>query len=234
MKRLIVLSMLAAAALAQDQPKPSEATQKLVTLRYADPNQVRALLQRYPATINYPGSGRVVALRGTAKEIEVTEDAIKQLDVQPKNVELTVYFVIGTNQGNPTGNDIPQDVENVVAQLRKAFAFKNYRMLDALTIRTRSGIGAETTGVLDTSNVPRLTQFRIRGANVSEDGSMIRIDRLKAGLRIPTPGKEGTTYLDTGLETDVDVKVGQKVVVGRSSLAGPDTALFLVLSATVI
>jgi hypothetical protein len=31
----------------------------------------------------------------------------------------------------------------------------------------------------------------------------------------------------------VDVKEGQKLVVGRSSLNGPDTALFLVLIAKV-
>jgi hypothetical protein len=42
-------------------------------------------------------------------------------------------------------------------------------------------------------------------------------------------------YTDTGISTDVvDVKEGQKLVVGRSSLDGPEKALFLVLIAKVI
>lgn len=237
MKRLLIFAILAStAALAQDQPKQPERTQKLVTLRYADPVTVNALLQRFPVGISITSSSRTITLFGTPAGITAAEEAIKQLDVQPKNVELTVYFVVGSDQNQPTGAPpIPQDVESVVAQLRKTFAFKEYRMLDALTLRTRSGVGAETSGVLDRpGTVPRLTQFRIRAANVSEDGTAVRIDGLKAGLKIPTQGKDGTQYIDTGLNTDVDVKVGQKVVVGKSSLAGPDTALFLILSAQVI
>jgi hypothetical protein len=41
-------------------------------------------------------------------------------------------------------------------------------------------------------------------------------------------------YRDTGIDQDVDVKEGQKVVVGRSSLEGPEKALFLILTARVI
>jgi hypothetical protein len=82
----------------------------------------------------------------------------------------------------------------------------------------------------------RLTTFTINSANLEGDGNMIRLDRLHAGLRIPNGSdKNGSpSYLDTGISTDVvDVKEGQKLVVGRSSLNGPDTALFLVLIAKV-
>ncbi len=65
---------------------------------------------------------------------------------------------------------------------------------------------------------------------------MIRLDRLHAGLRIPhSDGKGGIAYTDTGLTTAVvDVKEGQKLVIGRSSLEGPSTALFLILIAKVV
>ncbi len=236
MRNLLVLAFLAVAAVAQEQPKPAPAEiQKLVTLRYADPNTVSALLRGYRANIRYPGSGRIIALSGSPEAVAVIEQAIKQLDVEPKNVEMTVYFVVGTEQSNTqAGNPIPEDIQNVVAQLKKTFAFKNYSLLDALTLRTRSGVAADTSGVISSpGSTPRLTQFRVRAANVSDDGASIRIDGLRAGLRNPVAGKDGTNYVDTGLNTDIDVKEGQKVVIGRSSLAGPDTALFLVLSARV-
>ena len=73
----------------------------------------------------------------------------------------------------------------------------------------------------------------------------IRIDRMHAGLRIPYTqnqcrSQDGDGHrpkrglLNSGIDQDVDVKVGQKVVVGRSSLEGPQQALFLILTATVI
>ena len=66
---------------------------------------------------------------------------------------------------------------------------------------------------------------------------------MHAGLRIPmgqrtTDTKSGTRtsvdYMNTGIDQDVDVKEGQKVVVGRASLEGPEKALFLILTARVV
>jgi hypothetical protein len=66
-------------------------------------------------------------------------------------------------------------------------------------------------------------------------------------LRIPYTRREGgadtksgantqrsVEFINSGIDQDVDVKEGQKVVVGRSSLEGPQQALFLVLKAHVI
>ena len=122
-------------------------------------------------------------------------------------------------------------------------------MLDVLTLRTRSGASAETSGILNAASPPRLSQFSIRSATVSEDGGTVRIDRMHAGLRIPLINRAAATaaanglavadigkveYRDTGIDQDVDVKEGQKVVVGRSSLEGPEKALFLILTARVV
>ena len=109
-------------------------------------------------------------------------------------------------------------------------------MLDVLTLRTRAGSGADTSGILNTGNPPKMSRFSIRNVTVSEDGTTIRIDRMHAGLKIPVtfPGGKGVEYTDSGIDQDVDVKEGQKVVVGRSSLEGPQKALFLILTAHVI
>jgi hypothetical protein len=46
--------------------------------------------------------------------------------------------------------------------------------------------------------------------------------------------QKSVEYINSGIDQDVDVKAGQKVVVGRSSLEGPQQALFLILTARVI
>ena len=100
---------------------------------------------------------------------------------------------------------------------------------------TRAGSAADTTGMISPagSSIPRMTQFSIRSASVSDDG-VIRIDRMHAGLRIPVPTGQKLEYMNTGIDQDIDVKEGQKVVVGRASLEGPDKALFLILTAKVV
>ena len=81
--------------------------------------------------------------------------------------------------------------------------------------------------------VPVTTNFTIRSAIVGTDET-IRIDSMRLGCRVPRPtGSGGLSYSDVGLSADVDIKQGQKVVVGRMSM-GQDSALFVVLTAQVV
>ncbi|HUI54005.1 MAG TPA: secretin N-terminal domain-containing protein [Bryobacteraceae bacterium] len=237
MKRiLLALLLMAAPALAQVGQDPNERIQKLVPVKYADANSFQNLLLNFGVEVRTDSRMKVVALSGPRSRVMTAEDAIKQLDVPSaaqKDVDLTVYFVVGSDQTNQPGSPIPSDLQSTVATLKSTFPFKNYVMLDVLSLRARSGVGASTTGQLTNG---RLTQFSVRSANLDGDGSIVRLDDLHAGLRIPNGvTKNGdTAYLNTGISTDVvDVKEGQKLVVGRSSLNGPDTALFLVLIAKV-
>ena len=234
MKRLILaLAVIAMPTLAQVGQDPSEHIQKLVTLKYADPQSVAGLLHDFGVELRVDNRMKVIALSGNRNRVTTAEDAIKQLDIPAaaqKDIDLTVYFVVGSDMTN-TGSPIPKELESTVATLKGAFPFKNYVMLDVLSLRSRSGASADASGQLTAG---RLTTFRVRSASLDGDGGMIRLDNLHAGLRVPIGTAEKTQYIDTGISTDVvDVKEGQKLVVGRSSLNGPDTALFLVLIAKV-
>ncbi|HJZ98149.1 MAG TPA: hypothetical protein VKE70_16680 [Candidatus Solibacter sp.] len=238
MKRLVLAALLAIPLLAQQK---DERTTKLVQLKYLEPQSVNALIAQFGVSTQWNSQLRVMSLFGTPAQIAAAESALKQLDIAPKTIELVVYFVVGSDQPNLTGAPIPADIRDVINQLKGTFTFKDYRMLDTLTLRTRSGSAAETTGILGTGVNPRLSSFSIRNASVTDDGT-VRIDRLHAGLRLPmgtrtTETKSGqhtgVEYMNTGIDQDVDVKEGQKVVVGRSSLEGPEKALFLILTAKV-
>jgi hypothetical protein len=206
------------------------------------------MLSTYGVTVSFNDSMKVMTLNGSPASVAAAEAAIKQLDVAPKSIELTVYFVIGGDNpqqmaGAPA---VPADIRDVITQLKNAFAYKEYRMLDVLTLRTRTGSDAETSGILNTGNPPKMSQFSIRNVTIGDDG-LIRIDHMHAGLRIPyrqgTVSSNGSAasagigkaeYVNSGIDQNVDVKDGQKVVVGRSSLEGPEKALFLVLMAKVV
>ena len=51
---------------------------------------------------------------------------------------------------------------------------------------------------------------------------------------IPIASGQGFQYLDTGLNTDVDIREGQKVVVGKANMDGSDRASIVILTAKVV
>jgi hypothetical protein len=235
MKRMVLSALLLAAPMLA-QTAPNERITKLVALQNVDPHEIEGMVRMFDVNSTANSQMKSMVIYGFPEKVAAAEVAIKQLDVAPKNIDLTVYFVVGGDQANLEGGAVPQEIRDVITQLKGTFTFKEYKMLDVLTLRTRAGSGADTSGILNTGNPPKMSKFSIRNATVSGDGTTIRIDRMNAGLKIPVvlPAGKGVEYTDSGILQDVDVKEGQKVVVGRSSLAGPQQALFLILTAHVI
>jgi hypothetical protein len=236
MKRLLIVLALAIAPVLA-QPKPEDHVQRLVRLKYAEPARVVSLLRNFPVYMIPDDKMMVISISGNRGAVDTAEAAIKELDgpgAAQKDVEMTVFFVVGTDEpaANAAGSPIPKEIESTVAALKQTFPYKTYALLDALSLRSRAGAGAHTEGQLGGG---RSTDFGVRSVSVEPDGTMIRLDHLAARLRVPkmvAPNK--TEMLDSGISTDIlDVKEGQKLVVGRSSLEGPAKALFLVLIARV-
>jgi hypothetical protein len=250
MKRIVLALSLLISALplaAQEEKKPDpqlrppEMVQKLIMLHYVDPNQITDLLHVFNANL-YPNSSmHAIAVRATPETMAAVEDAIKRLDVaaaEPKNIEFTVYLLVGSQGDNPTVIPaLPKDLDSVVSQLKNAFAFKNYGLLDVLALRTRTGQEASTTSSaalqFPAGPQPVTTQFRIRSATIGTDGATIRIDQLHSDSKIPVPSGSGFNYQDLGTSANIDIKEGQKVVVGRLGI-NRDQALFLVLMAKIV
>jgi hypothetical protein len=246
------MALLALPMAAQDQPKPEEKpappkkVQRLVTLKYADAFAVRDLLRVFPVNIQVDRAMRVIALDGIEAAVDTAVQAIKELDVPAaaqKNIELTVYYLNGSDSEDASGSAPPADLANVIIQLKGTLPFKQYRLTDVLRLRIRDGQNAETSSVAGSADLggtkqPIITRFKIKSASVSPDGTTVHIDGLSSSSRVPvvqggSPGNYQFTYIDVGLNTDIDIKEGQKAVVGRAGLER-DKALFLVLTAQVV
>jgi len=246
---LLTIALLTLPAVAQEQPKPPEPkpadkiVQKLIPLKYAEPQAVMQLISLFPVKIAMNTEMRVLALSGTEAAVDTAVQAIKELDVPAaaqKNVELTVYYLSGTDAADASGGPPPPELAGVVTQLKNTFAFKQYRLMDVLRVRTRPGQSAETdgmTGSVDTGTSKQaiFTRFKIRSASVSPDGGTVHIDGLQSNSRVPIVMGANTQigYSDISMNTDIDVKEGQKTVVGRMGL-DRDKALFLVLTTQVV
>jgi hypothetical protein len=81
-----------------------------------------------------------------------------------------------------------------------------------------------------------ITSLRINSISVQGDGT-VRIDGMSSQFKAPVATGSGSdtsyNYIDLGIQTDLDIKEGQKVVVGRVGMSH-DQALFLVMVARVL
>jgi hypothetical protein len=216
--------------------KPAEPkVQKIFVLKYADPNQLFPLLS-FMGALQANQEMHALAVSAPASSMAAIEDAIKRLDVPtaaPQNIDLTVY-VVGGDDDTAAVAPIPKELTSVVEQLKNNFPYKAYRLWDVLTLRARTGqvVSTNSFGGFGEPNANGSTavstRLQIHSTTIAGDGT-IRINRLETVHKVL--GARGLST-QVGITTDVDIKEGQKVVVGKQSTA-PNQALFLVLTARV-
>jgi hypothetical protein len=145
------------------------------------------------------------------------------------NVALTVYLVSGSAQPQLSGKDeVPADLAETLQQLRGVFTYKSYKLIEAVTLRGRNFSGAGVAGDLpDYSHY----NFRYKAARISpETPRVVHLDGLWLEITRRHSDRTDTVAL---VSTDLDVREGQKTVVGKSAVNGTD-AIFLVIVAKVI
>jgi hypothetical protein len=251
MKGTLLLAAGLALPLSAQPPKPTDppaaapagkpGAQRVFILKYADPLTMADMLRVFGVMVVANPETHAVAVATTFPDVlNSVDDAINRLDVPtsaPQNIELTAHYIVGGNANTPLGTPLPKDLESTAAELAATSALKNFRLLDALTIRMRAGQGADTAGSagqVATGSPTIVTDLRVRTATVSQDGASVRIDRLNAGVKLPVAAGGGQyTTSDLNFNADLDVKAGQRIVAGRVGMA-KDQSLFVVLTARIL
>jgi hypothetical protein len=241
MKRLVLLALTAAFALAQQPPPASppplaaNETIRVVEVKNANASVIRQNLEKI-----FPGitesNGRLI-LRGQVPVVDMIEDAIKKLDVAPPpspeqrpapNVELTVQLLYGSAMEGK-GSPVPADLEPTVRQLRNLFPYKSYKVLDTELLRARSGREVSTNGMLPGGT----SQFSFSvtpAVNQETAPRSIRLSRLFLRVREPN----GAQFTEAAISGDFDAKEGQKIVVGKANLVNSEDAIILVITPRII
>jgi|HubBroStandDraft_1064217.scaffolds.fasta_scaffold114704_2 hypothetical protein len=207
--------------------------QRIFTLKYADARHIADVLSVFGYGIKADRDLHVVAVSAPAETMSTVEDAIKRLDVPaaaPRDIDLVVYMVMASEQAS-AGAGLPPELQPVGDELKKIFAYKSFRLLDSILVRTQPNNRAEASGVVVLPNYTnggeRPYHFSVYPSAVTEDaqGRLIRLDQLHLNLNLP-----GSR--EAGIQTEITVREGQRVVVGKSNM-GTDQSLILVLTAKV-
>lgn len=236
----ILLTLLCAVALFGQQT-----VTRIVHLKHVDTDNLKVVVGMMSAgKVNWqPDKAmRLIGLSGPSDLVDAVEATIKKMDVPPvpeKNVELTFHILAAGGQS--PSSPIPSDLTSVVQQLGGVFGLKSFRLLETAVMRGREGRGAESNGVIAIPvKVEASPRYYLRVSRVSsshgDKGALIRIDGLDFSVSIPYAkvGGQGLDWLGSGIKTDIDVREGQKVVVGKSSLDSSNQSIFLVVTARIL
>ncbi len=261
MKRLFAILLCAAGfAAAQTAAPPPESAekpkwiQKVIDLKYADPNPLAKLL----GNMQQGGSpDRVIAQPdlhaisiGTYDPsfMKLAEEIIKRYDVPQAatavtvhqyGVEIVAHILLAGPKGS-SGDALPADLEPVAKQLRSVFGYTDIRLVDTALIRGlehRESIVSGTLGGL-VDGLKTSSHYRVRIKKIAVEsggkGNSVYLEGFDFSVNIPYETGPGQSQsMGLGFDTDLKIPEGQKVVVGKSHIGPGNEAMILVLSARV-
>ncbi|MDQ2839445.1 MAG: hypothetical protein M3Y72_00055 [Acidobacteriota bacterium] len=203
---------------------------------------------------------RAIVVRGRPTDVANVEKTIQELDaLSPsaassagKNVELTTYVIGGSMQPIAgTQEATGESLSPVIKQLRAIFPYTHYQVLSTMIMRSSQNGKASSQGMMRLQPLPDVSQpssyvISYDSAKVSDDASAsIHLSNFRFSAKVPYVSGSlrgnNSTYtttqfqmMDVGIDTDVDLREGQKVIVGKANVAESDTCFFLLLVAKLV
>lgn len=223
-----------AAAAGQDQkPKPPVFRTEIIKLKYVRAQDIESLLRAYvmygSIQVN-PNLPNVLTVRETPESLEKILAAARELDVKPADVLYTVQLVMGSEADAATDAELKGDP--IIRELGKLLRYKGYTLLDATMVRS---VNLENSEVQFGPKAEFQLQLR---PEVAGDAKMPVIKsgvRLRQIRRVATSSVEGAkTEILTLVESTLNIKSGDRTVVGVSKLDGGDKGLILIISAKIV
>lgn len=225
---------------------------KLFQVKYRDPNSLMQVLRLLGsgfkgATISVNQEFKTITVRDFPENLATIEEALGRLDVpQPArpDIELRVYVLLATSTAGG-GGEYPAELNDVVSQLRNTFKYKEYNLMSSSIHRVKDGpIGVNNRGVAEARKLTGATQPNANPLFYSYDLKPISTDSTASGapmihvgtfafdMRIPISTGTEIRYDPIGFQTPVDLREGEKVVVGTTTME--DKGLIVVLSAKIL
>jgi len=226
------------------QTREARSVTRVFTLKHANPERLAQVLEVFGGAFRPDTDLGVLGWTGPAVTAEALEAAVARLDVPPpagRNLEVTAHL-LGVSRGAAGDAPLPDELRAVGDQLRKLLRFESIRLLDTVVMRLRDGSrGKLVHGILTGERGALPYELRIGRIELVDGGDapQVRLDalRFEMAVRSPAMGDDGKGDGQVGnvrIDTDIDVRVGVKAVVGKASVSGPDDAVVLVIQVTPV
>ena len=229
------------------QRDSSDRTQAIVHIEHADPESVANVVRVFGVhALAHPEVG-VITIEGPRKRVEAARAAAVELDRPPaptKSIQVVAYVLDASKTAELAGG-VPEDLGAVAGQLRQIFGYRGVELIDTLAIRVLDGGAGQVTGTLPASAGRPAMPYTLgfNGAKVIQGetagSSSVRLTGFAFNARtsgLPSESGESPQGLESvsRLVTDLEVRAGQKAVVGKAATAGEREGLIVVVVATVL
>jgi hypothetical protein len=247
MNKLVSVLMLSLAVNGFAQVKEVEKSFELKYLQGDRANRAIQFVSRIMAgraRIEWdPVLGQMVIF-GNADHVAHAEELLRKFDVPEvrkpaKTFEFTIYLVGAyVDPARTRGGPMPPDLDSVVKEMRSAFAYKGFGLLDAIPVTTRTSSRAtEYEGILPGTavgiNIKHFYKVFIETPQLLEDGKTVSTPSFRFTVEIPSHSS-GAKAGESGIASDLTVREGQKVVLGKIRLDDGDNAVFLVVTVKIL
>ena len=241
----LFFAFCAAGALLCAQTPEQKMTQRIFDVKYVDVRELaNACSVQGGVSVRPNEQFRTISTFGPASVVEEIGECIKRYDTPKpaatsRDIEIVATMMLLSPKGT-AGEAVPADLEPVVKQLKAIFGFTDFRILETAILRNREGMKGETSGNASSpggGQPPLYYELRYFNSVVSkgERGTVIRLDDVRFNMRAPLPQSGGGSgFINVGFNTSLDIREGQKVVVGKAKIDGSDSALVLVISARAV
>ena len=224
-------------------------TVALFHLKYADPETASRLLSNAGVSVTQDRTLHVVVISGSEDRVTRAEKVLQEIDVPSsagvspstppvpvlKDLEFTIYLVAGEDKGE-TSVGVPKQLEDTITQIRALFPFASYRLLDTAVDRVSEDGVSEVHGFLRSTGASAETanysiSISMRGIASREHERQISVREFRCAISFL--GEVDHSRNDVLIRTELDLKEGQQVVVGKAS-AGTGRTVFVIVSARVL
>ncbi|MBC8167754.1 MAG: hypothetical protein H7Y20_18025 [Bryobacteraceae bacterium] len=244
-KTIAIGIMLAGTLFAQSQEAGNTSGRKVVEVRHLSGARfeiVVSFLNQFmlPGQATYSTDLKSVLFRGSPEAIVAAEALLKKFDV-PQNPEATkanstfqfrIYLVEASPDEGQSGAT-PSDITSAVDQMKKNFQYKSYRLLDTLLMQSKANGVSEVSGILPSTGVPLTYEMSQGGSSVDENKTIL-IRSFKFVMHFPVKVSEGSSQMSrASIHTDLTIRQGQKLVVGKLSKDQSRNAMFLIITADI-
>ncbi len=176
---------------------------------------------------------KILIISETAENIGKALAIIKELDIKPADLLFTVQLVLGSEEPEKGVEDTPNDP--IIKELRNLLTYKHYSLLDTSLLRALDTQNSEVRLGDRAEFELWLRPKVIRDEKSSLIQTEIRLRRILIAGTPPNVTSSKPEYITTNLiGTTLNIKSGDRTVVGVSKLDGSGKGLILIISGKIV
>jgi len=216
---------------------------EIVKLKYVRAQDIQNLLYAYVSRegrIQFnPNMPAVLSVSDTPENVEKILAAIREIDVKPADVLYTVQLVLGSETDATTDPELKNDP--IVKELGKLLRYKGYTLLDSTLVRVinreRASVVLGPKAEFEFALMPDVAGDA-KGPIIKTEVKLVQTVVKKSPTFTKPDGTEvlggASTSHVTLIESALNIKSGERTVVGVSKLDGGDKGLILIISAKIV